>query len=53
MVFKMNSRTESRYAPMDRSSIPGFPIPMPRVNWLNYLPLFKDKKGDNVCYTFD
>jgi hypothetical protein len=33
---------------MDRSGIPSFPNPMPHVNWLNYLPLFKDKKGDDV-----
>jgi len=37
------------YAPMDRSSILGFPNSMPRVNCLNYFPLFKDKKGDNAA----
>jgi hypothetical protein len=30
------------------SGILDFPNPIPRVNWLNYLPLFKDKKKDDV-----
>jgi hypothetical protein len=33
---------------MDRSKIPGFPNPMPNIDWLKYLPVFKDKKGDDV-----
>jgi len=34
---------------MDGSRIPGFPNPMPRVDWLTYFPLFKDKKGYDVA----
>ena len=44
----MNSRIQQRYAPMDRSKIPGFPNPMPNIDWLKYLLVFKDKKGDDV-----
>ena len=32
---------------MNRSHIPGFPNPMPRVCWLTYLPIFQDEKKDN------
>ena len=34
---------------MDRSHIPGFPNPMPRDDWLSYLPMFKDEKKDDVA----
>ena len=47
----MNSiaRKNARYAPMNRSRIPGFPNPMPKVEWLDDLPIFKDEKKDNVA----
>jgi len=32
---------------MNRSHIPGFPNPMPKVEWLDDLPIFKDEKKDN------
>ena len=35
------------YAAMNRSHIPGFPNPMPKVEWLTDLPIFKDEKKDN------
>ena len=43
------ARMNARYAPMDRSHIPGFPKPMPKVDWLDDLPIFKDEKKDNVA----
>ena len=33
---------------MDRSNILGFPNPMPNIDWLKNLPVFKDEKGDDV-----
>ena len=33
---------------MNRSHIPGFPNPMPKVDWLDDLPIFKDEKKDNA-----
>ena len=39
----------ARYAPMNRSHIPGFPNHMPKVDWLDDLPIFKDEKKDNVA----
>jgi len=33
---------------MDRSKVPGFPNPMPNIDWLKYLPLFKYEKGNDV-----
>ena len=33
---------------MDRSRIPSVPNHIPNSDWLTYLPLFKDKKGDDV-----
>ena len=46
----MNSitRINARYAPMNRSHIPGFQNRMPKVEWLDDLPIFKDEKNDNV-----
>ena len=34
---------------MDRSHIHGFPNHMPHVDWLSYLPMFKDEKKDVVA----
>jgi len=34
---------------MNRSHIPGFPNRMPSVDWLTYLPVFKDQKGDDAA----
>ena len=45
----MISRIQRRYDHMDRSNIPGFPNPMPNIDWLKYLPVFKDEKGDDVA----
>ena len=47
----MNStaRMNARYAPMNWSHIPGFPNPMPEVDWLDDLPIFKDEKKDNAA----
>jgi len=43
------ARMSARYAPMNWSHIPGFPNPMPKVEWLTDLPIFKDEKKDNVA----
>ena len=47
----MNStaRMNARYAPMNWSHIPGFPNPMPKVDWLDDLPIFKDENKDNAA----
>jgi hypothetical protein len=42
------SSISARYAPMNRSHIPGFPNYIPHINWKNYLPKFKDGKGNVV-----
>ena len=34
---------------MNRSHILGFPNPMPKVEWLDDLPIFKDEKKYNVA----
>ena len=34
---------------MNRSHIPGFPNPMPKVEWLENLPIFKYEKKYNVA----
>ena len=34
---------------MNRSHIPSFPNPTPKVEWLIDLPIFKDEKKDNVA----
>jgi len=39
-----------RYAPLNRSHIPGFPNSIPKVDWQTYLPKFKDQKGDDVAF---
>jgi len=41
------ARMNSRYAPINWSHIPGFRNPMPKVDWLDDLPIFKDEKKDN------
>ena len=43
------ARNNARYAPMDQSHIPSFPNPLPKVNWLTYLPIFKDENKYNVA----
>ena len=45
------ARINARYALMNRSHIPCFPNPMPKVDWLTGLPIFKQKKEeeDNVA----
>jgi hypothetical protein len=44
------SSISARYAPMNRSHIPGFPNHMPCVDWQRYLPKFKDQEGDDVAF---
>ena len=37
-----------RFAPLDFSSVPGFPHPVPDMSeWGDFLPVFKDEKQDN------
>ena len=44
----MTSRA-ARYAPMNLSTIPGYPNKIPLVDWQTYLPRFNDEKGDDVA----
>ena len=37
-----------RYAPMNRAHILGFPNRMPQIDWLTYLPEFREEEGDNA-----
>ena len=37
-----------RYAAMNRANIPGFPNRIPNIDWEEYLPRFKDQKGDDA-----
>jgi hypothetical protein len=39
----------ARYAPMNRSHIPGFPNRIPHIDWQKYFPKFKDGKGNDVA----
>jgi hypothetical protein len=41
--------TYARYAPMNCSHIPKFSNRIPYVDWLTYLPMFKDEEGDGVA----
>ena len=43
IVFEMSARIRARYAPMNITHIPGFPNKIPNVDWLMYLPSFKDE----------
>ena len=37
-----------RFSPLDFSSVPGFPHPMPDMfEWGDFLPVFKEEKEDN------
>ena len=37
-----------RFAPLDFSSIPGFPHAVPDISeWGDFLPIFKEKEDDN------
>ena len=37
-----------RFAPLDFSSVPGFPHPVPNMSeWGDFLPIFKERKEDN------
>jgi hypothetical protein len=37
-----------RFAPLDFSSVPGFPHPVPNISeWGDFLPIFKESKEDN------
>ena len=38
-----------RYAPMSRDHIPGFPNKMPKVDWLQNLPMFRNVEGNDVA----
>ena len=35
---------------MNRAHIPGFPNPIPKVDWLTHLPKFKDQDGDDAAF---
>ena len=35
---------------MSRAHIPSFPNPIPKVDWLTYLPKFKDREGDDAAF---
>jgi hypothetical protein len=39
----------SRYAPMNRAHIPGFPNHLPFIDWQTYFPKFRDEEGDGVA----
>ena len=40
-----------RFAPLDFSSVPGFPHPVLNMSeWGNFLPIFRDGKEDNHAY---
>ena len=43
------SSMDVRYAPMNRTHIPSFPNRIPNIDWQEYLPRFKDQKGDDVA----
>ena len=34
---------------MNRAHIPGFPNPLPKVEWITHLHIFKHEKKDNVA----
>ena len=42
----------ANHAPMNWSHIPVFPNPMPKVDWLDDLPIFKYEKKYNVALHF-
>ena len=48
-MLELDARTRARYAPMNITHIPGFPNKIPNVNWLSYLPSFRDDKDDDVA----
>jgi len=35
---------------MNQAHILGFPNPIPKVDWLTYLPKFKDREGDDAAF---
>jgi len=37
------------YAPMSRDHIPGFSKKMPKVDWLQNLPMLRNVEGNNVA----
>lgn len=43
-------RLAARYAPMNQAHIPGFPNPIPKVDWLTHLPKFKDQEGEYAAF---
>jgi len=43
------ARMNARYAPINQSHIIGFPNPMPKVEWPDDPPIFKDEKKDNAA----
>ena len=47
-AFELDARIRARYAPMNITHIPGFPNKIPKVDWLKYLPSFRDEKDDSV-----
>ena len=49
IILELDARTRARYAPMSRAHILVFPNKIPIVNWLAYLPRFRDDKDDDVA----
>ena len=47
-IVKMD-RIARRYAPMSRDHIPGFPNRMPKVDWLQNLPMFRNVEGNDAA----
>jgi hypothetical protein len=48
-IFELDARIRERYAPMNKAHIPCFLNKIPKVDWLKYLPSFRDEKDDNVA----
>jgi len=48
MVTSLAEARSTRYDPMNRVHIPGFPNRMPFIDWKTYLPRFIDGKGDDA-----
>ena len=47
-TFKMD-RIARRYAPMSRDHNPGFLNKMPKVDWLQNLPMFRNVEGNHAA----
>ena len=36
------------YAPLNLATIPGYPNRIPKIDWLTYIPIFRDQNNDDV-----